>query len=100
LCTYESFNHTDIDEFDTKYMNTYYCIKNSSALRLGGSYSASRYEAIQIKLSGCKNGSDVICASQESIDAFMQYQYIVLRYISYYFDKDSKYDPIKSYIND
>mmetsp|Transcript_10095 Transcript_10095/g.10045 ORF Transcript_10095/g.10045 Transcript_10095/m.10045 type:complete len:166 (-) Transcript_10095:121-618(-) len=101
-CTKEIFNHTDPEEFDLKGLKEDYCIKNKSLFRIGGSFKASNFEFLNIKLRHCINSTDsnVTCATQEDIEAFFLKQSFEILTINYYFDKDDPDNPIKSYIDD
>jgi len=53
-----------------------------------------------VEVNPCRNGSEVVCLPEEEIFEIMSKGWIEIRFVDFYFDKDDKDMPVKSYIND
>jgi len=53
LCGETLFNHSDLEEIKWKGIDNYYCVKNKTMLKMGGSFLADVYQSIVISLNPC-----------------------------------------------
>lgn len=90
------------DLFSNFNLKNLLCIKPEAQekLQISGAYSSSLFQYINIILATCKNGTEVVCKSQEEIDAKINGGYFVVDTINSIFNPANYTFPKKNIIKD
>eukprot|EP00347_Sterkiella_histriomuscorum_P007363 403349230 len=101
-CQDKYFQYSRKDDSVYKDIFDFFCIKDKSTLRLGGTWTANRFEYLEVLLIPCRNTTtnNVVCATQQQqVDYFNEVDF-QFRFVNQYFDFDDFDNPIKQYIDD
>eukprot|EP00347_Sterkiella_histriomuscorum_P021707 403333044 len=101
-CQDKYFQYSRQNDSVYKDIFDFFCIKDKSSFTLGGTWTTSRLEYLEVLLIPCRNStsSSVVCASQQQqVDYFNEVDF-QFRFVNQYFDFDDFENPIKQYIDD
>ena len=101
-CGTDNYNYTNKEEIVLKGVDTSYCLKDKSYLKMRSIISAKNFNMLDIRLNACVNSTanNNSCASEADQRAYFKGVNFAIFPVFKYFDFDEYVDPIKSYIDD
>ncbi len=78
-------------------VDSYFCLKNKTAISFAGTYLSDLWRLIIIEIKACVNSTDsnVTCASPDEQEAFFDGSYLEVLTINHYFDPQNITNPIQ-----